>query len=474
MVLHIEPAGGEAVGKCDAVPFGPWLQHSVLVVDDDEGMRRVLFRALGTRCGLVETAASAEEAARLVARYQFDMIVLNIALPAKNGVEWLRDLRDEGFLGDVVLIAASADIETAIGTLRGGASDFILKPFRLDQILNSMQRCFESARLARENYVLRREMREFAGVAGLVGVSQEIREISALIQRIAPLPDTVLIEGESGTGKEVAARALHRLSPRSGRPFVPVNCSAIPANRIEAELFGCVKGAFTADRLDRNGLLHYAHGGTLFLHDVGALPLPMQTKLLRVLEERVIHPVGSEREVPVDVRIVAATSRSLAPEVTVGRFRQDLFYLLGVVNIALPPLRDRPEDVPVLARQFVEQLAPQLGVGPLAVTPDIARWLMACTWPGNARELRNLVERALILGHFPTDRSAAWASGAASAGVADVPAPDATLDVVQKAHILRVLASVRGNKTEAARRLGVSRKTLERKHALWQGKGAES
>ena len=463
------PSVGETEEKSETAPFGPWLQHSVLVVDDEEGMRSFLSRALASRCGLVETAATAEEAARLAERYHFDVIVLDIALPGKSGVEWLHDLREGGFLGDVVLITAFADIETAISALRGGASDFILKPFRLDQILNSIQRCFERARLARENYVLKRQVRELAGVEGLVGVSEAIRQISALIQRIAPMPSTVLLEGESGTGKEVAARALHRLSPRAGRPFVPVNCAAIPSTLIETELFGHVKGAFTDARSDRNGLFYYAQGGTLFLDEIGELPLPMQTKLLRVLEERVIRPVGSEREVPVDVRIIAASNRSLAPEVAAGRFRQDLFYRLDVVNIVLPPLRDRPEDVPVLARHFIEQLAPQLGVPPLPVTPEVARRLMAYSWPGNARELRNLVERALILGHFPPDRTASR-----EAPVAAVPDPiaaaplDATLEEVEKAHILRVLAAVGGNKSEAARRLGVSRKTLERKCALWE------
>ena len=462
------PSVGEE-DRQESVRFGPWLQHSVLVVDDEEGMRSFLSRALASRCGLVETAATAEEAARLAERYHFDVIVLDIALPGKSGVEWLHDLREGGFLGDVVLITAFADIETAISALRGGASDFILKPFRLDQILNSIQRCFERARLARENYVLKRQVRELAGVEGLVGVSAAIREVSALIQRIAPMPSTVLIEGESGTGKEVAARALHRLSPRAGRPFVPVNCAAIPSTLIETELFGHVKGAFTDAKSDRNGLFYYAQGGTLFLDEVGELPLPMQSKLLRVLEELKIRPVGSERELPVDVRIIAASNRSLAPEVAAGRFRSDLFYRLDVVNVTLPPLRDRPEDVPVLARHFIEQLAPQLGVPPLPVTSDVALRLMAYSWPGNARELRNLVERALILGHFPPDRTVSREAPVATVSHPTAGAPlDATLEQVEKSHILRVLEAVRGNKSEAARRLGVSRKTLERKCALWE------
>ncbi|MET0218832.1 MAG: sigma-54 dependent transcriptional regulator [Burkholderiales bacterium] len=465
------PEAAPSVGKDvkpETVRFGPWPQHAVLVVDDEEGMRSFLHRALASRCGLVETAPGAEQAAPLVERYHFDVIVLDIALPGKSGVEWLGELRASGFHGDVILITAFADIETAINALRAGASDFILKPFRLDQILNAIQRCFERARLTRENYVLRREMRERAGVEGLIGVSDAIRQLSAMIQRIAPMPSTVLIEGESGTGKEVAARALHRLSNRSGRPFVPVNCAAIPSSLIESELFGHVKGAFTDARTDRNGLFYYAQGGTLFLDEIGDLPLAMQTKLLRVLEERKIRPVGAERELPVDVRIVAASNRNLIPEVAAGRFRQDLFYRIDVVNLTIPPLRERPEDVPVLARHFVAQLAQQLGVPPLPVTSEIARRLMAYSWPGNARELRNLVERALILGYFPMDGLPI--PEANPAGVADALAAmssDCTLEQIEKEHILRVLESVRGNKSEAARRLGVSRKTLERKCAIW-------
>jgi DNA-binding NtrC family response regulator len=459
-----------SVGAADpqqGAGFGPWPQHSLLVVDDEEGMRSFLSRALSSRCGLAAVASNVEEAALLVERYHFDVIVLDIVLPGRSGVEWLVDLRASGFPGDVILITAFADMETAIKALRAGASDFILKPFRLDQILSAIQRCFERSRLARENYLLKREVRERAAVDGLIGVSEAIRTLAAMIQRIAPMPSTVLIEGESGTGKEVAARALHNLSMRSGRAFVPVNCAAIPGSLIESELFGHVKGAFTDARADRNGLFYYAHGGTLFLDEIGDLPLTMQTKLLRVLEERRIRPVGSEREVPVDVRIVAASNRSLAAEVAAGRFRKDLFYRLDVVNLVIPPLRERPEDVPVLARHFAAQLAQQLGVPAVAVTVDVAQRLMGYSWPGNARELRNLVERALILGYFPTAGAPAADSTAPVAELfPDMPL-EYTLDQVEKEHILRVLASVQGNKSEAARRLGVSRKTLERKCAIW-------
>lgn len=441
-----------------------WQQHSVLVVDDEEGMRSFLTRALRHRgCGMVEAVASAEDGARLLERCHFDLVILDIALPGKAGVVWLRELREAGFQGEVILITAFADLESAIDALRAGASDFILKPFRIDQILNSIQRSLDRARLARENYVLRREVQKRGGLEGIVGESAAVAELREIVTRLAPLPSTVLIQGESGTGKEVAARALHALSGRSARPFVPVNCGAISPEIIESELFGHVRGAFTGATDNRNGLFFYAQGGTLFLDEIGELPLAMQTKLLRVLEEKKIRPVGSEREVPVDVRIVAATNRDLTPMVAAGRFRQDLYYRLDVVNITIPPLRERREDILVMARHFMEQLSAQLGMPPVPLSREVIDALMRYHWPGNARELRNLLERSLILGRVPLENL-----GGAPAESGPTPAR-LTLEDVEKRHILEVLRAAEGNKSEAARRLGISRKTLERKCALWNG-----
>jgi DNA-binding NtrC family response regulator len=440
-----------------------WQQYSVLVVDDEEGMRSFLQRTLAHRCGLVEAAASAEEGRALFNRIHFDLIILDIALPGKSGVEWLDELREAGFQGDVILITAFADIDTAIHALRAGASDFILKPFRVDQILNSIRRCFDRARLMRENFVLRREVAELAGgVEGIVGTSEAITSLCQMLRRVASMPSTVLLQGESGVGKEVAARALHSMSSRAQRPFVPVNCAAISAELIESELFGHVKGAFTGATEAHHGLFYYAQGGTLFLDEIGDLPLAMQTKLLRVLEDRMIRPVGSTREIPVDIRIVAATNRDLAEEVRRGRFRQDLFYRLDVVNVTIPPLRERREDVAALARHFSSQLAAQLGVPPVPLDAATLARLQAYDWPGNVRELRNLVERSLILGYFPVDTlpepPPAPEGGAKAA---------AALEEVERSHILGVLAECGGNKSEAARRLGISRKTIERKCAQW-------
>lgn len=448
-----------------------WQNYSVLVVDDEAGMRNFMQRTLQSRCGLVEVAPDAEYAAELVARLHFDLIVLDIALPGKSGIEWLQELRQGGFTGDVILVTAFADMETAITALRGGASDFILKPFRLDQILNAIRGCFERARLARENFILRRSLAKFGGgLEGLVGRSEAIATLRSLIQRIAPMPSTVLLQGESGTGKEVTARALHQLSPRASRPFVPVNCAAISGELIESELFGHVKGAFTGASDSRDGLFYYAHGGTLFLDEISELPLPMQTKLLRVLEERRIRPVGSEREVPVDVRIVAATNRDLQAEVAAGRFRADLFFRLAVVEMRIPPLRQRADDIPELVRHFMVQLADQLGVPPLSITHAEARHLAAYGWPGNVRELRNFVERSLILGVFPVD-SLPLSQPASVVEPAPGTAGILPLAEVERLHILAALAANGGNKSEAARQLGVARKTLERKWAEWSAQG---
>jgi len=438
-----------------------------------------LHRSLAQRCGWVATAGSVEEAAELLSRRHFDLIVLDIALPGRSGVEWLHQLRDQGFVGDVVLMTAYADLETAIDALRAGAADFLLKPFSVAQMLNAVKRCFERSSLRRENFVLRRELdQRDDSVEGMIGNSAAIRDVCARIKRIAPTPSTVLIHGESGTGKELAARALHRMSPRANGPFVPINCAAIAEDLIESELFGHVKGAFTGAAAGREGLFYYARGGTLFLDEISELPLSLQAKLLRVLEEHKVRPVGSEQEVPVDVRVVAATNRDLVEEVAAGHFRRDLYYRLQVVEVLLPPLRERIEDLPDLVDYFIGQLATRLGVAELACDEQALARLARYGWPGNVRELKNLIERSLILGYFADDfavegtPAATWPqSGIPGVPHGTPPAPDAAIEEsladIERRHILGVLEACKGNKSEAARRLGVSRKTLERKCAAW-------
>jgi len=447
----------------DVVPVNdpPWKQYSVLVVDDEPGMLSFLQRALASRCGTVDTAGSVEEAEPLLRRRLYDLVVLDIALPGRSGIDWLHQLRDEGFAGDVVLMTAYADLDTAIDALRAGAADFLLKPFSLAQVLNAIQRCFERSCLLRENFVLRREISErSADIEGMIGHSTVMRDVCERLRRIAPTPATILLTGESGTGKEVAARALHRMSQRAGGPFVPVNCAAIAAELIESELFGHVRGAYTGAQQSREGLFYYARGGTLFLDEIAEMPPAAQAKLLRVLEERRIRPVGSEQEIPVDVRVIAATNRDLKQEVASHRFRQDLYYRLQVVELTLPPLRERQEDLPLLVEHFIGQLAPSLDVPRLKPDTRTLARMAAYDWPGNVRELKNFIERSLILGWFDLGPEP-------KGGGAPVEASEETLEAVEKRHILAVLAACDGNKSEAGRRLGVSRKTLDRKCQAW-------
>ena len=440
--------------------FGGWQARSILIVDDEPGIRSFLHKTLSVRCGHVDLAGSVEEAILLLGQRPYDLIILDNALPGKYGVDWLQELRDSGFHNDVILMTAFADLDTAIRALRAGASDFLLKPFRVNQILTAIGRCFDRAHLRRENFVLRRERETHGdtGIDGLVGESAALQPIRQAITRLATVPTTVLITGESGTGKEIAARAMHTLSNRSNNHFVPINCGAVAPDIIESELFGHVKGAFSGAASSREGLFFYAQGGTLFLDEIGELPPTMQVKLLRVLEERRIRPVGAEREIPVDVRVIAATNRNLEEAIADGSFRADLYYRLNVVELKMPPLRERREDIPALVASFVRQLAPQLGVPPQQPDAALLASMQAYGWPGNVRELRNLVERWLILGSIPGMQDTSTPSGDDT---------DISLEAVEKRHILKVLAESDNNKSEAARRLGVSRKTLERKCAEW-------
>lgn len=442
--------------------FGPWLsQASILVVDDEPGMRNFLVKILKPRCRQVSEAADTEEASRLLDEGHFDVVILDNIMPGRNGVDWLREQRKVGFFADAILITAFADLETAIRALQAGAVDFVLKPFRSNQILNAVARCIDRIHLRRENFLLRHELqsgeRESRRSNRLLGESAKIKAIRDTLQRVAPLPSTVLITGEPGTGKEVAARSLHALSDRADKPFVSVNCAAIPDNMLETELFGRVKEHDDDDR--REGLFLNAGGGTLFMDEIANLPLEFQSALLRVIETKRIRPVGSERELPVDVRFVFADNSDLRKAVDDGSFRADLFYRINVLHIKMPPLRERLEDVHELTDKFMAEISFELGVKPLKLSSSIRRGLSRYDWPGNVHELRNLVERSLILGEFVPGFESAAEPGKEQA--------DDSLQAVERQHILRVLEESGNNRAEAARRLGISRKTIDRKCAMW-------
>ena len=441
-----------------------WPHWSVLVVDDEEGMRNFMLKILAPRCRWVSSVSSAEEASIVLQQQRIDLLILDITLPGKSGVEWLKELRQQGYTGEVILITAFADLETAIESLRAGASDFILKPFRIPQILNAIKKCYERASLRRENFVLRRDASPTLLLGSrIIGPSDSIQLIRESIDRMAPTPSTVLIGGESGTGKELVARELHAKSTRAQGPFVVVNCASLSTDDMATELFGHMEGNAQAQQHAQDGLFYYAQGGTLFLDEVAELPMSVQAGLLRALEDKQIRPVGSNQTLDIDVRIVAATNRNLAQAVQQGRFRQDLYYRLQVLEIVLPPLRDRTQDIQALVHYFVDSLSQSLGLPAIQLKDEEWAYLKQYHWPGNVRELRNLVERSLILGQLNVSALYPMADRNADA-VRNGPTD---LETMERQHILSVLDSVGGDKTRAAELLGVSRRTLERRVADW-------
>lgn len=465
---HSESGGFVRQDECPAEAEGVSFR-SVLLVDDEPGILRFLQKGLEPLFGLIEIAPDVETAEALRQRCHFDLIISDIRMPGRSGVDWLKQIREQGGETALIFITAYADLETAIEALRAGASDMIMKPFRMEQMLSAVERCLEGQRVRRENYVLRREVNQFFDESGIVGNCEAMTSLCSVIQRVAPMPSTVLLEGESGTGKELAARAVHKWSARQGS-FVAVNCGAMSAELLESELFGHIKGAYTGAHQAREGLFAYANGGSLFLDEIGEMPMSMQTHLLRVLEERTIRQVGSNKEVPVDVRVIAATNRDLAEQVEKGKFRKDLYYRLNVLSVRLPPLRERGEDISALALHFSELLARDMGVQPAAFSDSELRRLASHHWPGNVRELKNVIERCLLLGMPPSDCIAGLVTttGTNTTVVHSEDKGCERLADVEKRHILSTLEQERGNKSAAAKILGVSRKTLERKVRAWE------
>ena len=426
---------------------------SILVIDDEPGMRNFLTRLLEPRCKRIEQAANAEEASALLDQHHFDLIILDNVMPGQSGLDWLSEQRRIGLFSEVILITAYAGLDTAIRALRVGASDFLLKPFRANQILNAIARSLDQRFLRRENFLLKYELRAGSLARGrLIGNSPAIAAVRRTLERVAPLPTPVLFTGDSGTGKEIAARTLHAMSDRAAKPFAPVNCAAISPDRIAVELFGEV-GA------PRDGLLLSASGGTLFLDEIAELPLSVQATLLRVIEDNRIRPGGSEREIALNLRFVFASNADLENAVAVGRLRRDLYHRVNVLGVRMPTLRERIGDIAELAEMFMSKFARQLGMPVVPVTEEVVLNLAGYTWPGNVRELRNLIERTVILGEFPPEFA-----GHDSRLEAE---PVESLRAVERRHILAILEACGGNRAEAARRLGISRKTIDRKCAMW-------
>ncbi|RKT46350.1 sigma-54-dependent transcriptional regulator [Thiocapsa rosea] len=450
----------------DEVSAAPNAVEAILVLDDEPGMRTFIARTLSSKFARVETAADAEEARALAKDTRFDLMIADIRLPgAVSGLELARELRDRYQVDlDVIFITGYSDVYDEIDALRDTSADVLRKPFHAEQLLAVIKRAQDRRQATREQFLRNREFEQRPSAKRIVGESASLKDIWRTIHRIAPMPSTVLIKGETGTGKELVARALHDLSGRRGS-YVPVNCGAISADLIEGELFGHLKGAFTGAHQARNGLFSHADGGTLFLDEIGEMPLALQAKLLRVLEERRYRPVGGSQEIPVNARVITATNRDLAAEVLAGRFRKDLYYRINVVDLRLPPLRERKGDIEHLARYFLQVLSAELGVP----TPELTAWdlqqLTRYDWPGNCRELRNVIERSLLLGS-PVAQYV-WESTAHTPEESASVAPTSSLEAVQRSHIMNALCVAGGNKTVAARALGVSRKTVERKLKEW-------
>ncbi len=438
-----------------------------LLVDDDVDLLRFLQAELADRGYDVAIARNGDEALALAKNGEpFDVALLDVRMPGPSGLDVCRALASACPDLPVVLMTAFGDMDAAIAALRAGAHDFLTKPFETDALEIVLKRAAEQSERQREVERLRHTAETGTGFAGILGVSPEIRRLADVVERISSSDASVLVTGESGSGKELVARAIHSLSKRSRGPFVAINCAAMPDHLLESELFGHERGAFTGARAARVGLLRRAHGGTLFLDEIGDMSLALQPKLLRALQEKLVRPVGSDHEVNFDVRVVAATHRNLQQTVRSGDFRADLFFRLNVISIHVPPLRERRDDILLLAHRFLQEFAKRDGKPLDAFAPDVAHYLLRYDWPGNVRELRNTIEGAVTMArsHLVTreDLPSLLREGASeTSATADAPGEFLPLAEVERRHVLAILDAVGGNKSEAARILGVDRKTLQ-------------
>jgi two-component system, NtrC family, response regulator AtoC len=415
----------------------------------------------------VLSASGGREGIRQIRAEPVDLVVTDLRMPDMNGLDMIREIQALPAPPDVITITAFGTIDTAIKAMKLGAFDYITKPFEIEQLQIAVDRALRDRELRSEVQRLRSEVADKYRFENIVGRSACMQEVFNLIRRVTDSTVTVMITGESGTGKELVARALHFNSSRAARPFMPVNCAAIPGTLLESELFGHKKGAFTDARQDRSGLLVEADGGTVFLDEVAELPPPLQAKLLRVLQEREVRPLGTTQSVSIDVRFVSATNRNLQQLLQSGQFREDLYYRLNVIQIALPPLRDRPEDILLLATHMLRQVAARTGKPAVGISPRAAKLLLAYPWPGNARELENVIERAVALSQHDeielSDLPPSMLQRRSPDVVAEAAARQMTLSDLEREYIQQVLDEEHGNKTRAAQRLGLDRKTLYRK-----------
>ena len=437
---------------------------TVLVVEDQNSARESLAELLRGEGYEVHEAADGNAAISLVNQLDLDLVLTDLTMPGSDGIGVLRHIRDASPQTLVILMTAHASVETAVEAIRLGAQDYLLKPLIFEDVLHKAQHLMEHRKLAWENQLLRREVNGHFSPERPLGRSQAMQEIAALVKKVAPTPTTVLITGESGVGKEVVARTLHTHSLSKDNVFLPVNCSAIPENLLESQLFGHVKGSFTGAVSSQEGLFQRARGGTIFLDEIGEMPLSLQPKLLRVLEEKTVLPVGSTAPVKVNVRILAASNRDLKTEVETGRFRDDLFYRLNVFEINIPPLRKRLDDLPGLVEHLIHRHNVEMKTNYKGVDSATMRILMSFPWKGNIRELDNVLERAMILGNgewiTPVELPGQRSEGEDFGSEDDLTK---AIELYEKSHIERTLNKAGGDKMRAADLLGLSLSTLYRK-----------
>lgn len=447
------------------------MSSAILVVDDDDAHRSMLRTMLRSWGFAVEEAADGDEAVALVRERAFDAVLTDVRMARMDGIHALKAMLEYNPALPVVLMTAFSSVETAVDALRLGAYDYLVKPLDFDLLRETLEQCIERSRHSVENRELRRQLTEAAASEEIIGRSDALKRMLGFIETVAPTEATVLVTGESGTGKELVARALHGASARAGKPLVTVNCAALAETLLESELFGHEKGAFTGADRRREGRFVQANGGTLFLDEIGEMPLQLQAKLLRALQQGEIQRVGSDTPITVDVRVIAATNRDLRQEVQEKRFREDLYFRLNVISIEVPPLRRRGEDIPLLAAYFLQRFAERNRKSIKGFSPQAMDSLLRYSWPGNVRELENAVERAVILCNgdlvtgaelpdnivhaSPREEGPAQQESLSLAGMA--------LELVERRAIEDTMRQTGDNKSEAARRLGITRATLHNK-----------
>jgi two-component system response regulator HydG len=438
---------------------------SILVVDDEPNARTALAEILKGEGFAVETAGDGFKALAKMADFGPDLVLTDLKMPGLDGVELMKKVKEQDAELPVVVMTAFGAVETAVSAMREGAADYLQKPLNSDELLIVLERALERTKLRRETSELRSQLRERYSFENIVGSSPEMQQVFKSVAQIAPSRATVLISGDSGTGKELVAAAIHHRSPRASRPFVRLHCAALAETLLESELFGHERGAYTGADRKREGRFEQADGGTLFLDEIGEISLATQVKLLRVLQEREFERVGGNQSIHVDVRVIAATNRDLKEMVAAGRFREDLYYRLNVINLTLPSLRQRPSDIPALAMHFLKRYAEENGKTVSSISDGALALLANHPWPGNVRELENVIERAVVIAegntlephHLPSDFVAASRRGGA------LQIPGATMDEIERYAIMKTLESVGGSTSRAAELLGISVRKIQYK-----------